>query len=418
MDDTTQGTLSDEDIKTVLPVGSAVTKVETDPDTTDADGTDGDATDGTDGDSSDADGTDGTDADGTDGGHRRHGRRQLRHLVITHIPEPVQASVGRGTDPLLRCSGDPEAFLTDTWRMRAAVYQAAEPHGFTDLLTFDDVDRILTTTSLRTPSFRLVKAGEQIPESSYTRSGRTGSKPVTGMADPARIAELFDGGATIVLQGLHRNWEPVAAFCRALELRLGHACQVNAYITPPGTQGLALHADPHDVFVLQAFGRKHWEVHAAPGEPEREPIQAQVGPGDCIYMPTGTPHAATTGTELSGHLTVGVHVATWRDVLADVWSSVDQDASLDDALPVGWTEDPSGFAEILRSRSGVARIVVGRGGCGGGDRGAHTALPVEPGTRAPRHPGPTAIARPDRRPDRAHQTSGRGMSGATRRRSS
>jgi hypothetical protein len=67
MDDQTQGTLADEDITTVLPVGGVATKVETDPDATDADGTDGDATDGTDGDSSDADGTDGTDADGTDG---------------------------------------------------------------------------------------------------------------------------------------------------------------------------------------------------------------------------------------------------------------------------------------------------------------------------------------------------------------
>lgn len=67
MEDQVQGTLSDEDIKTILPVGSVATKVETDPDTKDADGTDGDATDGTDGDSSDADGTNGTDADGTDG---------------------------------------------------------------------------------------------------------------------------------------------------------------------------------------------------------------------------------------------------------------------------------------------------------------------------------------------------------------
>lgn len=265
-------------------------------------------------------------------------------------PEPVQASFGRGMDPLRRCSGDPEVFLNDTWGTRAAVHPAAEPRGFEDLLTLDDVDRILTTTSLRTPSFRLVNAGEQIPESAYTRSGRTGSKPVSGLADPARIAELFDDGATIVLQGLHRNWEPVAAFCRALELQLGHPCQVNAYITPPGTQGLALHADPHDVFVLQAFGRKHWEVHAAPAEPDRDPLEADVGPGDCIYMPTGTPHAATTGSVLSGHLTVGVHVARWRDVLAEVWRTLQNDPALDEALPVGWTNDPSGFADLLRAR--------------------------------------------------------------------
>ena len=70
VDDQAQGTLSDEDIRTILPVGGVATKLETDPDADDADGTDGDATDGTDGDSSDADGTDagdGSDADGTDG---------------------------------------------------------------------------------------------------------------------------------------------------------------------------------------------------------------------------------------------------------------------------------------------------------------------------------------------------------------
>ncbi len=260
--------------------------------------------------------------------------------MIAGVAEPIGTNVGHGMDPLRRCTGDTEAFLDGTWGARAAVHPAAEPEGFQDLLTLDDVDRILTTTSLRTPSFRLVKAGEQIPESSYTRSGRTGSKPVSGMADPARIAELFDDGATIVLQGLHRNWEPVAAFTRALELQLGHPCQVNAYITPPGSQGLALHADPHDVFVLQAFGRKHWEVHAAPGEGARDPLDADLGPGDCIYMPTGTPHAATTGDVLSGHLTVGVHVVTWSDVLADVWRSLATDPALDDGDPGGMDRRP------------------------------------------------------------------------------
>jgi hypothetical protein len=57
MDDHAQGTLSDEDIKTILPVGGVATTLETDPDTKDADGTDG----------TDSDDTDGTDSDGTDG---------------------------------------------------------------------------------------------------------------------------------------------------------------------------------------------------------------------------------------------------------------------------------------------------------------------------------------------------------------
>jgi hypothetical protein len=67
MDDTTQGTLSDEDIKTILPVGGVATTLETDPDTKDADGTDGDSSDADGTDGTDSDGTDGTDSDGTDG---------------------------------------------------------------------------------------------------------------------------------------------------------------------------------------------------------------------------------------------------------------------------------------------------------------------------------------------------------------
>jgi hypothetical protein len=63
MDDRTEGTLTDEEIRTVLPGGDVATKVETVPDGDDADGTDGADTE----DGNDADGTDTKDADGTDG---------------------------------------------------------------------------------------------------------------------------------------------------------------------------------------------------------------------------------------------------------------------------------------------------------------------------------------------------------------
>ena len=262
---------------------------------------------------------------------------------------PAVASVGWA---VRLCAGDPRTFATETWGRKAAVFVAAPARDAEGLLSLDDVDRILSTMSLRTPMFRLVKAGSSIPESEYTRSGRTGSKPVTGIADPVRIFELFDQGATIVLQGLHRYWEPVSRLARDLEIELGHPCQVNAYVTPPGAAGLALHSDPHDVFVLQTFGRKHWEVHAAPREPARAPINAVLEPGEAIYMPTGTPHMAATQETLSGHLTIGVNAVTWRDVVGDAWERLKEDPSLDEALPPGWTGDREAIASEVRSRLG------------------------------------------------------------------
>ena len=256
---------------------------------------------------------------------------------------------------LARCAGDVGRFLADDWARRASIRRGATKGGFGDLLTLDDVDRFLTTRALRTPFFRLVQAGQRIAEAAYTRSGRAGSRDVTGIADPAAVVSLFEGGATIVLQGLHRWSEPVMRFNRSLELELGHPCQVNAYVTPAGAQGLELHHDPHDVFVLQAFGHKRWEVHPAPGESARPPLDVDVEPGDTIYMPARTPHAASAQATVSGHLTVGVHVTSWRDVLAGAWTAAAAaDPSLDDPVPAGWVRDSTGLVDELTDRMRLA----------------------------------------------------------------
>ncbi len=260
---------------------------------------------------------------------------------------------------LERCVGDPDEFLRDVWAQRARFHHGEG--GFRDLLTFEDVDHLLSSSAMRTPAFRLVKDGEPLPASTVTKSARIGNVPMTGLADPVKIFREFDHGATIVLQGMHRYWPPLGLFCRDLELSLGHPCQVNAYITPPGSKGLALHEDSHDVFVLQAFGRKHWEVHAAPAEVAnggRRPLDDGLQAGDVLYMPTGTPHAARTQDVLSGHLTIGVLATTWRRLVDDAVARLTGEvgSSLDEALPVGYHHDPRAFGRAVQERlADVAR---------------------------------------------------------------
>ncbi|MDR7304307.1 cupin domain-containing protein [Haloactinomyces albus] len=246
-------------------------------------------------------------------------------------------------DSLQRCVGETEHFAEQVWGRRVMVHGPA-PEGFEDLLSLDDVDQLLSGYGMRTPTFRLVREGRALPASEYTHSARIGNTPMTGIADPARVFAAVEQGATLVLQGLQRYWPPLTRFCRELEITLGHQCQVNAYITPPDSRGFQPHSDTHDVFVLQAFGRKTWQIWPAPGEEGADDEQAatnvEMEPGTAVYMPTGTRHAARTQHALSGHLTVGVHPTRWRQVLEKALAHVLVDPALDDPLPVGFHREP------------------------------------------------------------------------------
>jgi lysine-specific demethylase/histidyl-hydroxylase NO66 len=248
-----------------------------------------------------------------------------------------------GVDALARCVGDPGRFVGEYWGRAPLCRPGADASAFADLFSLGDVDHILASTTPRYPAFRMVKEGKQLDRRSYTRSGRVGGEPVDDLADPRRVYELFYGGATLVLQSLHRFWPPLTRFGRELEFALTHPVQVNAYVTPPASQGLGVHHDDHDVFVLQVYGRKRWDVHDPDGKPEDRLVVAELAPGDSLYIPQRFPHAARTAATASVHLTVGVVPTTWADAMRRAVMAVVDDALSDEPLPTGFAADPSGL---------------------------------------------------------------------------
>jgi hypothetical protein len=220
--------------------------------------------------------------------------------------------------------------------------------------------------ALRAPAFRVIKHGATLDQASYTRQARIGSRTVTDLIDVGRVYAHFSEGATIVLQGLHRYWQPVTELCRELERELTHPVQANAYVTPPVAQGLRVHADPHDVFALQTYGRKNWVVYeggqtpAPDGSDATPTMDIRLGPGDCLYLPKGTHHAARTIDSSSIHLTLGVRAMTWREVLQGQLDGAVASAGLDDPLPAGFAHNPALLAdEAARRLSAVAEAVRG-----------------------------------------------------------
>ena len=279
----------------------------------------------------------------------------------------------RGPEPrpaLSRCVGVPaQRFAEDYWGRTALLSPSSDlPSGFDDLFTAEAVDELIMRRGVRTPFIRMAREGAVLPAAAYTASGGFGAEIGDQVASDQVFARFADG-STIVLQGLHRLWPPIIDFTRELVDDLRHPVQVNAYVTPPSSQGFDPHYDTHDVFVLQIAGEKHWRIHppvhvdplssqpwsdhraaVARAALEEPAIDTVLRPGDALYLPRGWIHSATAGGDATSvHLTIGISAYTHADVVAALLARVGDSARMRAALPLGVDfDDPEQFAGILR----------------------------------------------------------------------
>jgi len=269
------------------------------------------------------------------------------------VPEETLTRRGPVTrSALSRCVEVPdEQFAAEYWG-RAPLLSPAHD-DFSDLFSPAAVDELVGRRGLRTPFVRLAHEGDVLPPARFTAPGGFGAEVADQVSSDKVLAE-FAAGATIVLQGLHRMWPPLVDFTRRLVEELGHPAQVNAYVTPPSSQGFAPHYDTHDVFVLQVSGEKRWVIHA-PVHPD--PLKDQVWtdhraavaaagagepvidrvlrPGDALYLPRGWIHSATALGDTSIHLTVGMAAYTRADVVDALLGLVGESEALRASLPLG-----------------------------------------------------------------------------------
>ncbi len=279
---------------------------------------------------------------------------------MTAVPPGGEAQRHRGPT-LRRLLGEDGADeLADRRWGRAPLLRPVEERDgdtFPDLFSLDAVDELVSRRGLRAPFLRVARDGTTLADRDFTSGGGIGAGIADQVSDD-KLLRLFGEGATIVLQGLHRTWDPVRALAAGLAEDLGHPVQVNAYVTPPQNQGFAAHYDVHDVFVLQVHGQKRWTVHdpVHPDPLRHQPwtdrrdgvadratqtpyLDTTLRPGDVLYLPRGWIHSARALGGVTAHLTLGVHQWT-RHHLAEALldrahARAADDPGLRAALPVG-----------------------------------------------------------------------------------
>lgn len=240
-----------------------------------------------------------------------------------------------------------EEFFQDYYEQKSLLALRDDPDRFKDVLTLDRIDEIIAGVSLEAGSLDMARAEPPIRREDYTFSN--------GYVDRGAVVHHFQRGATIILPHLHQQDAVLADFCRAMENVFCTHLQTNIYVTPPGYQGFKIHYDDHDVFVMQISGQKDWNFYNTPiqnpfrGEGFQPDLHKAGDPvdsftmkaGDCIYIPRGLMHdARTSGDDTSLHITVGLIVKTWADLMLEAVSEVAlRTPEFRRSLPPGFARD-------------------------------------------------------------------------------
>jgi ribosomal protein L16 Arg81 hydroxylase len=151
------------------------------------------------------------------------------------------------------------------------------------------------------------------------------SVDASGALSP-ELDTLLDQGGPLIVNSVHEVNPVIEAIANAVSSGLGGRSFANGYISPKGKDALDLHADDHEVVVLQLHGVKNWTIgtkvargyvksslfaidHASIIEHARRTDTFQtleLHPGDVLYLPRGLVHRATARDESSLHVSIGV----------------------------------------------------------------------------------------------------------------
>ena len=244
----------------------------------------------------------------------------------------------------------PETFFAQYWESQPLHVRRSESDYYVQLLTPRDVEAVISAGGLRYPAIQLARDGGFFPPETFTRTIRSGGDFFTGIPDLDRIRAEYQSGATISLPGFHRAWAPLGTLAAAIEAEFDHAVHANVYITPGNAIGFSPHYDTHEVFVLQIAGSKRWRIHKPPlplphrsqpfdprGYVPSAPLcELDLVPGDLLYLPRGFVHTTETSDSFSVHVTLGITVYTWIDLLTEWVQLSKHSPSFRRALPPGF----------------------------------------------------------------------------------
>lgn len=245
-----------------------------------------------------------------------------------------------------------EEFRDIHWNRTSLRVQRSLPSFFYDLLSEEVLDFAVTAAS------RVPRSVEELKEDESSRPCHSKTQALAAL----------NSGKSLRVNGVQRFAPKVASLCRDLEQLFACSINVNMYLSPGAGKALPVHFDTHDVIVLQLRGAKRWTLFDRPVDQPIEylpllrseslgsmrrnrlrkdsSLQSEIKiteeftleAGDFLYVPRGHWHRAqSTEESSSSHLTIGLLMPTYADVLSIALGELShQDPRLRAYIPLGY----------------------------------------------------------------------------------
>jgi bifunctional lysine-specific demethylase and histidyl-hydroxylase MINA len=164
---------------------------------------------------------------------------------------------------------------------------------------------------------------------------------------------LLGTGGPVIINKIDTIQPAIASMSAEIARGLSARTGVNAYISPHRKDAQDLHADDHEVLVLQLHGTKRWTIGSSIAKGmvasnlfqiDHEPLKrhardndsfraVDLEPGDLLYLPRGMFHQATSIGPVSIHLTFSGLRPTGLDFAEMVLKRLITDVNTRDYFP-------------------------------------------------------------------------------------
>ncbi|MFI9630470.1 cupin domain-containing protein [Streptomyces sp. NPDC052042] len=265
--------------------------------------------------------------------------------------------------------GDAGVFFSEHFNKKPLLRRGALEGSTRSLVSVRQLDDIVAMEAVSPSYLRVAKDGRGVPGKAYTRTVADRGAALTEAVVPEQVYELFRSGGTITWNALNHFLPSARHLVDVFARTFACPSEVVAFLTPAGKDGYAPHHDPVDVYVIQIEGTKDWRIWEPPAgrradrashRPEdlgTPVIETTLRPGDVLYLPYGTPHAAAAKAEVSLHLSVTVEPRRWRDLVSETVEHLVQEPEFDGFPHLGGGADAHGTAAAL---GGILRQLADR----------------------------------------------------------